>query len=79
MRLVLDATNREQARLIAEVLSHFAIVMEHVPEVGVVSIVLGSTPPTAVVTNVVETAIRYTAFREDWKIPLTSPKLFSIF
>jgi hypothetical protein len=55
---VLEATDRKQVRLIVVVPVCVLVVVVHVPVVGVVAIVLASTPPIAVVADIVETAIR---------------------
>ena len=55
-RLVLDATNREQAGLKVGVLEHSFAGAAHVLEVGVVSIFLRGTPIVAEVADKFETA-----------------------
>jgi hypothetical protein len=54
---VLQATNTEQVALIVVVVVGVLVVVVHVPVVGVVAIVLASTPPVAVVAGIVEIAI----------------------
>ena len=52
-----QTANRKTICLVVVVSVNIAVIVVHVPVVGIVCIVLGRTPPVAVVSNVVECSI----------------------
>ena len=58
MNLVLQATNRIQVGLVFVAPAHVAVVVAHVPAVGVAATALRGTPPVAAVADLKKTANR---------------------